>query len=172
MSHAHNAYGFAFTAIDGKPMPLENYRGKVLLIVNTASQCGFTKQYLGLEKLFETYKDQGLVVIGVPSNDFGGQEPGKDADIEKFVCDFFHVSFPMTQKVDVVGKDAHPFYQWAAQQKAGNILTYLPRWNFHKYLVGQDGILLDSFISTTKPDSNGLKKEIEGALARPPTLNC
>jgi glutathione peroxidase len=165
MSPVSSAYSYSFTAIDGKPMPLDNYRGKVLLVVNTASQCGFTGQYEGLEKLYETYKDQGLVVIGVPSNDFGGQEPGTDAEIQKFACDHFHVTFPLTQKVDVVGDNAHPFYQWAAEQKAGNFLTRIPRWNFHKYLVGRNGELLDSFAALTKPNDSGLQKEIEEALA-------
>jgi glutathione peroxidase len=164
MTPASNAYAYAFTAINGKPLPLEQFRGKVMLIVNTASQCGFTGQYEGLEKLYETYKDKGLVVIGVPSNDFGGQEPGTDAEIEKFACDRFHVTFPLTQKIDVVGKNAHPFYQWAADQKAGNLLTRVPRWNFHKYLVGRNGALIDSFASTTAPDSKALVKEIEEAL--------
>lgn len=167
MSHVTSAYNFSFTAIDGKPMPLENYRGKVLLIVNTASKCGFTGQYEGLETLYETYKDQGLVVIGVPSNDFGGQEPAGNADIQKFVCTEFHVTFPLTEKVDVIGDSTHPFYRWAAEQKIGNFLTYIPRWNFHKYLIGRNGSLLASFAAITKPDSKNLKKQIEAALARP-----
>lgn len=155
------AYDLSFTAIDDSPMPLSAYRGKVLLVVNTASECGFTPQYEGLEKLYQTYKDQGLVVLGVPSNDFGGQEPGSNAEIKQF-CEMRQITFPLTGKQVVSGDDAHPFYQWAGSQVG---VAGRPKWNFHKYLIGRDGALLDYFHSTTKPDSDALKEAIEKALS-------
>lgn len=158
------AYDFSFAAIDDSPMPLSEYRGKVLLVVNTASECGFTPQYEGLEKLYQAYKDQGLVILGVPSNDFGGQEPGTNSEIKQF-CEMRHITFPLTGKQVVSGDEAHPFYQWAGKQ-AG--LAGRPKWNFHKYLIGRDGRFLDYFHSTTKPDSDALKTAIEKALAATP----
>jgi len=161
-----NAYSFSFTGIDGKPMPLEQFRGKVLLIVNTASQCGFTPQYADLEKLYETYKDKGLVVIGVPSDDFGGQEPGTETQIKQFTESKFHITFPLAAKANVVGDKRHPFYAWAAAQNKGGVLGTVPRWNFHKYLVGRDGQLVDSFVSPTKPMSSAVTSEIETVLGQ------
>jgi len=158
---AKTAYDFQFTSIEGKPMPLSEYRGKELLIVNTASECGFTKQYEGLEKLWQEYKDRGLVVIGVPSNDFGGQEPGSDGQIKKFCETHFFVDFPMTSKVVVKGDKAHPFYKWT-RSTLGVIAA--PKWNFHKYLVAPDGRIVDWFVSSTAPDSEKLKKAIEENL--------
>lgn len=160
------AYDFEFTAIDGDPLPLSAYKNKVLLVVNTASRCGFTPQYEGLQKLYDTYKDKGLVVIGVPSNDFGGQEPGSNKEIKEFCTMNFAINFPMTEKVAVTGAEAHPFYKWAGAQGKGGLLTGKPRWNFHKYLVGPDGTLIGSYASLTKPGSDELKKEIETALAK------
>ena len=156
------AYDFSFTAIDGTPLPLAQYQGKVLLVVNVASRCGFTGQYAGLEKLYETYKDRGLVVIGVPSNDFGAQEPGSAAEIQKFAADTYQATFPLTQKTVVKGDNADPFYKWAAAQGVGGIFGSTPRWNFHKYLIGRDGRLISSYTAMTKPD--GLTRDIEAAL--------
>lgn len=161
-----NAYDFSFTTLMGEaPMPLSAYKGKVLLVVNTASHCGFTRQYDGLQKLYDTYKDRGLVVIGVPSNDFGEQEPGSSEEIAQFCKKNYGVTFPMASKQAVSGEDAHPFYRWA--RKVGGFGT-APKWNFHKYLVGRDGSLLDHFNSTTSPESGSLKEAIEAALSGKP----
>ena len=157
-----NAYAFDFPPLMGEtPIKLADYSGKVVLIVNTASKCGFTGQYSGLEKLYEQFKNRGLVVIGVPSNDFGQQEPGTAPQIAEFCKLNYGVSFPMAEKQIVTGDNAHPFYQWAAQ-KLG--FGSRPKWNFHKYLIGRDGQLIDYFNSTTEPQSDRLVKAIEAAL--------
>jgi glutathione peroxidase len=162
-----NVYGFTFkTLIGEKPLPLAGYKGKVLLIVNTASNCGFTPQYEGLEKLYNTYKDKGLVIIGVPSNDFGAQEPGSSDEIAHFCKLNYGVSFPMTSKEVVSGKHAHPFYTYAKKTLG---FGTAPKWNFHKYLINRDGVLIDYFNSTTSPDSARLIKAVEAALAEPET---
>ncbi|MFI4957285.1 MAG: glutathione peroxidase [Gammaproteobacteria bacterium] len=159
-----DVYGFSFkTLYSQKPMPLSDYKGKVLLIVNTASECGFTKQYAALEALYQKYESQGLVIIGVPSNDFGGQEPGSDQEIANFCRINYGVTFPMTAKEVVSGEHAHPFYLWARQELG---FGSAPKWNFHKYLVGRDGKLIDYYYSTTSPDSKKLIKAIEAALAK------
>lgn len=158
---AMTAWDFSFIGIDGQPLPLDQYRGKALLIVNTASQCGFTPQYKGLEELSEKYRERGLVVLGVPSNDFGGQEPGSSSEIKEF-CDLnYGVRFSLTEKSKVVGDDAHPFYLWAAKE-LGPLAK--PRWNFHKYLVAPDGRLVDWFSSVTTPDSSRVAKAVEAVL--------
>lgn len=162
---ATNAFSFEFTDLTGKELPLEAYRGKVLLIVNTATGCGFAGHFHDLQKLSDTYKDQGLVVIGVPSNDFGGQEPLDGDALLTSVSETYSVTFPLTSKQVVSGTAAHPFYRWAAQQNVGNLLTNKPRWNFHKYLVGRDGRLLASEGPTTAPKDAGFVKKIESALA-------
>jgi glutathione peroxidase len=156
-----SAFSFVFDAIDGKPMPLELFRGKVLLIVNTASFCGFTKQYDGLQKLQETFGPRGLVVIGVPSNDFGEQEPKAEGEIAEFCRGAFGVTFPLTTKQVVKGADAHPFYAWAAATLGAKAA---PSWNFHKYLAGRDGRLIASFGTTVAPDAKSLAVAIEAAL--------
>ncbi|MDG1287978.1 MAG: glutathione peroxidase [Rickettsiales bacterium] len=157
-----NAHNFTFqTLLGGEKIPLSNYKGKLLLIVNTASKCGFTGQYEGLEKLYKTYKERGLIVIGVPSNDFGAQEPGSSEKIAEFCQLNYGVNFPMTQKEAVSGKDAHPFYRWAKKELG---FGTAPKWNFHKYLVNQNGELIDYFNSTTKPQSSNITKAIEIAL--------
>jgi len=145
----------------GEPIKLDDLRGKVILVVNTASKCGFTGQYDGLEELYRTYKHKGLVVIGVPSNDFGAQEPGANGDIAEFCKVNYGVTFPITAKYRVKGRNAHPFYQWARQTLG---LAGAPKWNFHKYLINRDGELVDYFHSTTSPNSSRLVKAIEAAL--------
>ncbi|MDX2307273.1 MAG: glutathione peroxidase [Hyphomicrobium sp.] len=161
------AYDFNFNSIDGKPMPLADYRGKALLIVNTASFCGFTPQYRALQALHEKYQSQGFAVIGVPSNDFGGQEPGSAGQIKEFCEVEFGINFPLTEKAVVVGSAAHPFYAWAAATLGAESA---PRWNFHKYLVGRDGRLVQSFYSGAVPDSKDVTSAVEAALAKsPPT---
>lgn len=153
---------FEFNALEGESIiRLSDYTGKVILIVNTASKCGFTDQYKGLEMLYQKYKDKGFVVIGVPSNDFGGQEPGDHEEIARFCELNYDVSFLMTAKYSVSGKKAHPFYRWA--RKVLGFGTG-PKWNFHKYLIDRDGTLVDYFHSTTKPGSSRLIKAIEIAL--------
>lgn len=166
---ATDAWSFNFTSIDGKPMPLSQYRGNVLLVVNVASFCGFTPQYKGLQALSEKYQARGLTVIGVPSNDFGNQEPKAAGEIKEFCQGTYGVTFPLTAKAALSGDDAHPFYTWARHE-----LGWLnaPKWNFHKYLVGRDGRLVTSFISTTTPDSARVVAAIEtelakGAMSRP-----
>jgi glutathione peroxidase len=157
------AYDYSFTTLIGeKPLPLSQFKGKVVLVVNTASQCGFTKQYDGLQKLYDTYKDQGFVILGVPSNDFGAQEPGSSEEIATFCKKNFGVTFPMASKQVVSGDEAHPFYLWARKTLG---FGTAPKWNFHKYLIGRDGALLDYFNSTTSPEADSLKTAIEKALA-------
>jgi glutathione peroxidase len=146
MSHI-TAYAFSFKALDGSDISLGSYAGRPILVVNTASLCGYTPQYAGLQELWARYRARGLVVIGVPSNDFGGQEPGGAAEITKTAQGEFHVTFPLTEKVAVKGPDAHPFYKWAAQERPAEA----PRWNFHKYLVAHDGSLKAGFTSAMEP---------------------
>ena len=158
------AWDFAFTSIDGKPMPLSDFKGRVLLVVNTASFCGFTKQYEALQALNAKYEAQGFNVIGVPSNDFGGQEPKAAGEIKEFCEGMFGVTFPLTDKVAVSGETAHSFYKWA-REELGWINA--PKWNFHKYLVGRDGKLVTSFFSQTTPDADRLVKAVEAEIAKP-----
>ena len=143
-----NAHDFAFNGIDGKPMPLKDFKGKVLHVVNTASECGYTPQYDDLEKLWQKHRGAGLAVLGVPCNDFGGQEPGTATEIAGFCRKNYGVTFPLTEKYAVKGQAAHPFYRWAGEQ-AG--LLGRPKWNFHKYLIGRDGHFINWFSSRTRP---------------------
>ena len=156
------AYDFAFSGIDGKPLQLADWRCKVLLVVNTASFCGYTKQYAGLQELWTRYEKAGLVVIGVPSNDFGGQEPKSEGEIKSFCQGAFGVTFPLTSKQVVIGLEAHPFYKWAADAIGPK---GLPNWNFHKYLIGRDGRLLRSLSTRLAPASEEVTSWIEKALA-------
>ena len=160
-----SAFDFVFEAIEGGPMPLAKWRGKVLLVVNTASFCGYTRQYQGLQALHERYGEAGLVVIGVPSNDFGAQEPKGEKEILSFCQGAFNVTFPLTEKQAVAGKTAHPFYGWARTVLGAGAA---PRWNFHKYLVGRDGRLIAGYGSSVAPQSATLVRAIEEALTRPP----
>jgi glutathione peroxidase len=161
---ARTAWDFSFTSIDGRPMPLSDFRGKVLLVVNTASFCGFTKQYEALQALNAKYEAQGFAVIGVPSNDFGGQEPESEGKIKEFCEGIFGVTFPLTDKTVVTGDAAHPFYAWAREQLGW---INAPKWNFHKYLVGRDGRLVTSFFSATAPDAGRLVSAVEAEIAKP-----
>ncbi len=156
-----SAYDYTFTSIDGAPLPLEKFKGKAVLLVNTASQCGFTPQYEGLQALWEKYRDQGLVVLGAPSNDFGGQEPGSEKEIKKFCTMNFNVNFPLTSKIVTKGAAAHPFYKWARAQIGSG-----PQWNFHKYLIDANGHLVGSYPSLVKPMSKKLRRAIEAALPK------
>jgi glutathione peroxidase len=158
---AGSAHALAFEAIDGGALPLSAYAGRAVLVVNTASRCGFTPQYDGLQALWTAYKDRGLVVLGVPANDFGAQEPGTNAEIADFCEVNFGIDFPMAAKATVVGSDAHPFYRWAkgALGEAGT-----PKWNFHKILIGPDGVAVAGFSSRVAPDAPELRRAIEAAL--------
>jgi glutathione peroxidase len=149
-------------SIGGGPLPAGDYKGRVVLLVNTASLCGFTGQYRGLEELWRKYKDKGLVVLGVPSNDFGGQEPGSKEEIKRFCEATFDVTFPLADKQSVIGPDAHPLYRWAATQ-TGPLGT--PSWNFHKILIGRDGRVIDWFTAMSGVGPK-LDSAIEAALAR------
>lgn len=153
---------FTATSIDGQELPLSTYDGQVALIVNTASQCGFTPQLEGLEQLHQQYADQGLAVLGFPCNQFGNQDPGSDEEIGAFCQKNYGVSFQMFSKVDVNGDDAHPVYKWLREEKRG-ILGEKIKWNFTKFLVGKDGQVIKRYGSTTKPEK--LAGDIEKALA-------
>lgn len=154
---------FNFTSIEGQPLSLSEYRGKAVLVVNTASRCGFTPQYAGLQDLWEKYRDRGLVVLGVPSNDFGAQEPGSEAEIKSFCEVNFNIDFPMTAKEVVSGEAAHPFYKWAGEN-LGELSK--PRWNFHKILLDREGKAVDWFAPTTAPDAAKLTAAIEAVLPK------
>jgi glutathione peroxidase len=158
-----SVYDFEFPGIDGRSLKLASWRGRVL-IVNTASFCGYTKQYAGLQDLWTRYENAGLVVVGVPSNDFGGQEPKSEGEIRTFCQGAFGVTFPLTSKQTVVGSKAHPFYKWAAETMGPK---GVPNWNFHKYLIGRDGRLLRSFSTRSEPSSGEVTAWIEKALAEP-----
>jgi glutathione peroxidase len=155
------AYDFAFTAIDGADLPLSTWRGKALLVVNTASFCGYTPQYKGLQALWEKYRDRGLVVLGVPANDFN-QEPGTAGEIKKFCEVNYSIDFPLADKVTVTGPQAHPFYRWAVAELGDSAA---PRWNFHKYLIGRDGYIAEVFPESVDPVDTRVKTAIARALA-------
>lgn len=156
------AHEFAFTSIEGEPLDMKRYAGKAVLVVNTASRCGFTPQYEGLQTLWETYRDKGLVVLGVPSGDFGGQELSTSGAIKEFCEVNFAIDFPLTEKTQVSGDNAHPFYAWASVELGA---AAKPRWNFHKYLVGKNGRLITWFSTATALSSERVRTAIEAALA-------
>ena len=159
LSAASNVHEFTLNSIDGKPTPLANFNGKVVLIVNVASRCGYTPQYAGLEKLYQKYKDQGFVIVGIPANNFGGQEPGTNEEIATFCSRNYSVTFPMMAKVSVKGDDITPLYQYLTTEKGGDV-----KWNFTKFLIGKDGKIADRFESKVVPDSPELAAAIESAL--------
>ena len=154
------AYGFSFTGIDGRAIRLADYAGKPILVVNTASLCGFTPQYSGLQQLWTRFHDRGLMMIGVPSNDFGGQEPGTSADIMETAGHHYGVTFPLTEKTEVRGRSPHPFYKWAATERPLEI----PLWNFHKYLIGRDGRIAAVFGTMVEPTAPKVVAAIEREL--------
>lgn len=156
-------YDFSATDIDGQPHTLDEYRGKVLLIVNVASQCGFTPQYAGLEKLWRDYGPRGLVVLGFPCDQFGHQEPGDEAEIKQFCALRYDVDFPMFAKVQVNGNAAHPLWKWLKDEKGGVLGIDAIKWNFSKFLVGRDGRVLKRYAPKDTPES--LASDIEAALA-------
>jgi glutathione peroxidase len=156
-------YDFDAQSIDGKPVPLRQFEGKLLLIVNTASACGFTPQFGGLEKLHQTYGARGLVVLGFPSNQFGGQDPGSNDEIASFCQLNYGVSFPMMSKIDVNGANAHPLYQWLTAEAPGLLGSKAIKWNFTKFLVGKDGRVIKRYAPQDAPEK--LASDIEAALA-------
>jgi glutathione peroxidase len=155
------AYAFSFPALAGGDIKLADYTGHPVMVVNTASLCGFTPQYAGLQLLWSEFHDRGLMIVGVPSNDFGGQEPGGATEIAETAQHQYGVTFPMAAKAVVKGPDAHPFYRWAATARPKDV----PRWNFHKYLIGRDGYLADVFPESVDPLDTRVKTAVARALA-------
>lgn len=156
-----NAHAFSFTDIDGDRLDLASFAGKPLMVVNTASRCGYTYQYDGLQALYDRYRDQGFVLLTVPSDDFGGQELDSEAEVKHFCEVNFNLDLPMTSITRVRGRDAHPFYRWALTELGSE---QAPGWNFHKYLVAPDGSLLQAFSTRTEPESPVVTKAIEALL--------
>ena len=154
-------FDFNINDINDEKLILSKYKNKTILLVNVASNCGFTKQYSELQELYEKYNDRGLIVLGVPSNQFGGQEPGNNDEIKDFCESNFNITFPMTSKYDVKGKNAHPIYLWA---KNNHGKSTIPKWNFHKILINKDGKIEDTFASFTNPMSKKLINKIEEIL--------
>lgn len=157
-------YDFSAEKLEGGTQALRDYAGKVVLIVNTASKCGFTPQFDGLEKVYEKYKDQGFVVLGFPCNQFASQDPGSNTDIGEFCQRNYGVSFPMFAKIDVNGGKAHPLYKYLTKEAKGLLGTEAVKWNFTKFLVGRDGNVIDRYATATKPEA--MVKDIEKALAK------
>lgn len=159
-----NIYSFTLKDIKGEEVSLEAYKGKVLLIVNTASKCGFTPQLLDLEELYQEYKEKGLEVLGFPSNDFGAQEPLEGEAIQEFCAINYGVSFKIFEKTHVKGEDQHELFQYLSNKNQNGVLNSTPKWNFHKYLVDRDGKLVDYYYSTTNPNGKKIRKAIETLL--------
>ena len=152
------AFDFEFKYLNGDPFSLTEYKGKIIIAVNVASQCGFTKQYEDMQNIWEKYQDKGIVMLGIPSNDFGKQEPGTNTEIKNFCEAKFGITFPMTEKVSVKGESAHPFYKWA-EKNYGN--SAVPKWNFHKIIIDKKGKIADTFSSITNPSSKKFIKALE-----------
>ncbi len=159
----HTVYDFEARQINGKPVALSQFKGQVILIVNTASACGFTPQFAGLEELHESYGKKGLVVLGFPCNQFGAQDAGSNAEIAEFCQLNYGVSFPMMAKIDVNGPQAHPLYQWLTKEAPGLLGSKAIKWNFTKFLIGKDGGVLKRYAPTDRPA--GMARDIEAALA-------
>ena len=155
------AYDFKFKDLDGSALNLSEYKGKVVVVVNVASQCGFTNQYEDMQNVWEQYQAKGFVMLGVPSKDFGKQEPGSNEDIKNFCEAKFGISFPMTEKVSVKGADAHPFYIWAEKNHG---ISAVPKWNFHKIIINKEGKIEKTFSSMTNPSSKKFIEVIENLL--------
>ncbi len=160
---ASNIYAFTLPSIDGKPMPLADFKGKVVLVVNVASRCGFTPQYSALEALYEKYKDQGFVIVGFPANNFGGQEPGSNEEIKTFCSRKYNVTFPLYSKVSVKGDDQTPLYQYLTKQTGPSIAGEI-KWNFTKFLVDRNGNVVQRFESAVTPDSKDVVLAVEKQL--------
>ena len=154
-------YDFSIKSINGENLDFSTFKNKTILMVNVASNCGFTKQYSDLQQLYDKYKDNNFIVLGVPSNQFGGQEPGSNEEIKEFCETNFNISFPMTDKIDVKGDDAHPIYKWA-EKNFGS--SSVPKWNFHKILINKEGKIQETYGSFTNPMSSKIIKELEKIL--------
>jgi len=154
-------FDFEINTINGGELKLSKFKGKTLLLVNVASKCGFTKQYTDLQNLYELYKDRGLIVLGIPSNQFGGQEPASESEIKNFCETNFNITFPMTSKYDVKGENSHPIYLWAKETYGKSAI---PKWNFHKILINKQGKVEDTFASFTNPMSKKIIKKIDKIL--------
>lgn len=163
---AASIYDFTMNDIDGRPISLGDYRGKVLLLVNVASQCGFTYQYEGLEALYRKYRDRGLVILGFPSNDFLGQEPGTNEQIKQFCSSTYNVTFPMFDKIDVRGRSTHPLYRYLTEKTTDPGFAGPVSWNFNKFLVDRDGKIVARFTSKDEPLADRITAAVEGALGR------
>ena len=155
------AYDFKFNDLDGSNLNLSEFKDKVIVVVNVASQCGFTSQYEEMQNIWEKYQGKGLIILGVPSNNFGSQEPGSNTDIKNFCETKFGINFPMTEKVNVKGDDAHPFYKWALKNYGKSAV---PKWNFYKIIIGKDGKVAETFSSITNPSSKKFITSIEKNL--------
>src|SRR6267378_53717 len=165
MAGGMTVYNFTLNSIDGKPAPLADYKGKVVLIVNVASRCGYTPQYTALESIYEKYKDQGFVIVGIPANNFGGQEPGTNQEIKTFCSSKYNVTFPMMAKVSVKGEDTTPLYQFLTDKAAHPQTGGEIKWNFTKFLVGPDGRVITRFEPEVTPDAPQVTSAIEKALS-------
>jgi glutathione peroxidase len=164
MAAARSVYNFTLKSIDGKPVSLSEYHGKVLLLVNVASKCGFTPQYAGLESLYEKYKDRGLVIVGIPANNFGGQEPGTNEEIKKFCSNKYNVSFPMMSKVSVLGDDKTPLYAFLTDKSVNPQIGGDIKWNFTKFLFDRNGKPVARFEPNVTPDSPQVISAVESTL--------
>jgi glutathione peroxidase len=160
-----NVFGYTLSTIDGQPAPLSAYKGKVVMLVNVASRCGFTPQYAALEAIYEKYKDRGFVIVGIPANNFGAQEPGTNQEIKTFCQSKYNVTFPMMSKVSVKGDDKTPLYQYLTDKSANPKMGGEIQWNFTKFLVGPDGQVIARFEPKVTPDSPEVTSAIESALA-------
>jgi glutathione peroxidase len=165
MAAGKNVYDFTLNTIDGQPAPLSAYKGKVVLLVNVASRCGFTPQYAALESLYEKYKDRGFVIVGIPANNFGAQEPGSNQEIKTFCTTKYHVTFPMMAKVSVKGGDTTPLYQYLTDKSANPQTGGEIQWNFTKFLISPDGQVITRFEPDVTPDSAQVTAAIEKALS-------
>jgi len=165
MAGEKSVYDFTLNTIDGQPAPLAAYKGKVVLLVNVASRCGYTPQYTALESIYEKYKDRGFVIVGIPANNFGGQEPGTNAEIKTFCTSKYNVTFPMMSKVSVKGEDTTPLYQFLTDKTAHPQTGGEIKWNFTKFLVGPDGHVITRFEPEVTPDASEVTSAIEKALS-------
>ena len=154
-------FDFKIKSISGEELNLSEFKGKTILLVNVASNCGFTSQYNDLQNLYDNYKNKGLIIVAIPSNQFGGQEPGKESEIKKFCETNFNINFPITSKYDVKGDNAHPIYLWAKETFGRSAV---PKWNFHKILINKNGNIVDTFASFTNPSSNKIINKLEKIL--------
>lgn len=161
---SHTIYSYEVNDLTGKTVPLSNYQGKILLIVNTASECGFTPQYSELENLYKEYKDKGFEILAFPSNDFGGQEPLQGQELKAFCEVKYKTTFPVFEKIKVKGEYAHPLYKYLSNKKLNGRVGVAPKWNFQKYLVNRKGEVVDYYLSMTSPTSNKVKRAIEKCL--------